>query len=77
MEEVNPQLECAHQAIMRGKTGSLGGTRGVTMVTEEGIVGVTSVAAGEEGIVRKIGRRRGIMIGRDMRIRSRRSLERM
>jgi len=79
MAEVNRQLECARQAIMRAKTGSPGGTIGVRMVIgiEEGIVGVTIVGVGEESIVRKTGRRRGIMIESDTRILSRRSLERM
>jgi hypothetical protein len=79
MAVVNLQLECARRAIMRAKTGSPGGTIGVQTAIEivEGIVGVTSVGVGEESIARKIGRRRGTMTGRDMRIRSRRSPERM
>jgi len=79
MAEVNHQLECARQAITRAKTGSPGGTMEVPMAIgiEEGIVGVTIVGVGEESIVRKIGRRRGIMIESDTRILSRRNLERM
>jgi hypothetical protein len=79
MVEVNLQLECAHRVTMRGKTGIPGGTRGVQIAIgiEEGIAGVMIVGVGEESTVRKIGRRRGTMIGRDMRIRSKRSLERM
>lgn len=79
MAVVNLQLECGRQAIMRAKTGSLGGTIGVQTAIgiEEGIVGAKIVGVGEDTIVRKIGRRRGIMTGSDMRIRSRKSLERM
>jgi len=79
MAVVNLQLECARQAITRAKTGSLGGTIGIQTAIgiEEEIVGVKIVGVEGESIARKIGRRRGIMTGRDMRIRSRKSLERM
>jgi len=77
MVEVNHQHECARQSIMRAETGTPGGTIGIPMAlgVAGGIVGVMNVGVEEESIVRKTERRRGIMIGRDMRILSRRSLE--
>lgn len=76
MEEVNLQLECARQAIMLARREIPGGTRGVQMAIEinEEIVEKKIVGAGEGSTVRKIERRRGIMIERDMRRRSSKSL---
>jgi hypothetical protein len=70
MVEVNRQLECARQATTHAKTP--GEMRGVPMAgigigREDATVDVTTVGVGVGNIMRKIGRRKGIMIERDMR----------
>jgi hypothetical protein len=77
MVEVNLRHECALRVITHARI--RGGTNDLQTARErsDAIVDEMIVGAGGENIVNAIERRRGIMIGNDMKIRSRRNRERM
>jgi len=77
MVEVNLRHECALRAITHAGTPDGMNDYRTGIGTADATMGVMIVGVGEESIASAIERRRGIMIGSDMRIQSRRSRERM
>lgn len=77
MVEVNRRHECALRAITHAGTPDGMNDPRMAVGTADVTVDVMIVGVGGKYIASAIERRRGIMIGSDMRIRSRRSRERM
>jgi hypothetical protein len=77
MVEVNPRHECALQAIKYAKIqGGMNDPRTAIEIDDEIVDGMI-VGVGEKNIANATEKRRGIMTGNDMKIRSKRNRERM